>query len=176
MKREFAVIPTDGRLAWLLPGASAVVALAAIIYAATAQGEPRFWWLLPVVLASFGLLAFVLRRARVTLDAGTLTVVAGLLTRRVAVVDLDSAAARIVDLRERSEWQPFIKLFGTRLPGHSSGYFWMRDRRVAFALVTDRSRVLVLPEKAGARSAGKPLLLSLAQPQALLDALREDGN
>ena len=176
MKREFAIIPTDGRLVWLLPGASAVVAVVAIAYAATTQHEPRFWLLLPVVLASFGLLAFVLRRARVTLDAGTLTIAAGLLTRRIAVANLNPTAARIVDLRERSEWQPFIKLFGTRLPGHSSGYFWMRDRKVAFALVTDRSRVLVLPERAGDKSAGKQLMLSLVHPQALLDALREDGN
>lgn len=176
MRREFAITPTDGRLVWLLPGASAVVAVAAIVYAATAQHEPRLWLLLPAVLASFALLAFVLRRARVTFDAGTLTIAAGLVTRRVAVANLDPAAARIVDLRERSEWQPFIKLFGIRLPGHSSGYFWLRDRRVAFVLVTDRSRVLVLPEKAGNKPAGKQLMLSLAQPQALLDALQEDGN
>jgi len=42
-------------------------------------------------------------------------------------------------------------------------------------LVTDRSRVLVLPGKPGLKRAGKTLLLSLQQPQGLLDALHKAG-
>jgi hypothetical protein len=52
------------------------------------------------------------------------------------------------------------------------GYFRLHDRSPAFVLVTDRSRVLVLPEKSGTKRAGKTLLLSLQQPKALLDALQ----
>ena len=171
MKREFAIVPPDRRLVWLLPGVSTLAALVGIAYAATVQHEPRLWLVLPALLAALALLAFVLRRARVTLDAGTLTIAAGLLTKRVPIAELDPPAARIVDLRERSEWRPYIKVFGSRLPGHSSGYFWLRDRRVAFVLVTDRARVLLLPQKSG-----KALLLSLQQPQALLDALMRNGH
>ena len=43
----------------------------------------------------------------------------------------------------------------------------LRDRGKAFLLVTQRTKVLVLPERSGRR-----LLLSLERPQALLDALR----
>ncbi len=47
----------------------------------------------------------------------------------------------------------------------------LRDRSPAFVLLTDRSRVLMLPEKPG-----KKVLLSLQQPQALLDALHQAGS
>lgn len=168
MKREFAVVAPDARVLWLLPAVSAAAALAGITYAATVQEEPMLWLLLPVILGIFTLPAFVLRRRRVTLDAGSLTIAAGVLTRRVPAVDLDLDAARIVDLRERSEWSPLIKLFGTRLPGFSGGHFRLRDRSKAFVLLTARNRVLMLPETSGTK-----LLLSLQQPQALLDALQK---
>lgn len=171
MKREFAISASDTRVVWLWPGVSALIAVVALLYLATVKPQPLLWMALPVLLASFALLAFVLRRARVTLDAGTLTIAAGLLSRRVAVANLALESARIVDLREHARWRPLIKVFGTRLPGHSSGHFRLRDRSAAFVLLTDRARVLVLPEKSG-----KTLLLSLEQPQALLDALRESVN
>lgn len=171
MKREFAVVAPDRRLTWLLPGLSAVAALLGIGYLATVQPDPRIWLVLPALLVSFALLALVLGRARVTLDGGALAITAGLLTRRVPVTNLDLASARIVDLREHGELRPLLKIFGTRLPGAAMGHFRLRDRRAAFVLVTDRSRVLVLPEKPGATAGGKLLLMSLQQPQALLDAL-----
>jgi hypothetical protein len=176
MKREFAVAAADRRLTWLLPGASAVVALLGIGYIATMQPEPWLWLVLPAMLVSFALLAFVIGRARVTLEGGTLIIGGGLLTRRVAVSDLDPAAARMVVLRERDDLRPLLKVFGTHLPGLAMGHFRLRDRSPAFVLVTDRSHVLVLPEKAGAkRRAAKTLLLSLQQPQSLLDALHKTG-
>ena len=101
----------------------------------------------------------------------TLTIARGLLTHRTAVTDLDPAAARIIDLRERTELRPLVKVFGMRLPGMAMGHFRLHDRSPAFVLVTDRSRVLVLTEKPGTKRTGKTLLLSLQQPKALLDAL-----
>ena len=175
MKREFALVAPDRRLAWLLPGVSAIAALLGIGYIATMRHEPWLWLVVPAMLVSFALLAFVLRRARVTLDGATLTIAAGLSTRRIPVANLDPLAARIVDLRERSELRPLVKVFGTHLPGLAMGHFRLRDRSPAFVLVTERSRVLVLPEKPGPKQAGKTLLLSLQQPQALLDALHKAG-
>lgn len=166
MKREFAIVPPDPRLVWLLPGLSAIIVLIGIVLLATTR-EQHVWLVLPVALASFVVLGLLLRRRRVTLDADALTIAAGLNTRRVAITDLDLAKARIVDLREHNEWKPLFKVFGTRLPGCSMGHFRLRDRSPAFVLLTDRSRVLVLSE-----ASGKKLLLSLQQPQALLDALR----
>lgn len=169
MKHAFAIVPPDARLVWLLPGFAALAVATGIVVLATTQ-EPLAWIALPVAFASFAVLALLLRRRRVTLDAGMLTIAAGVNTRRIAVADIDLASARIVDLRERSEWKPLVKVFGTRLPGLGMGHFRLRDRSPAFVLLTDRARVLVLPEKSG-----KKLLLSLQQPQALLDALGKDG-
>lgn len=166
MKREFAVVPPDARLVWLLPGFAALSVLIGIVLLASTR-EPHAWVALPIAVASFVVLALLLRRRRVTLDAGALTIAAGLNTRRVAITGLDLAKARIVDLREHNEWKPLIKVLGTRLPGCSMGHFRLRDRSPAFVLLTDQSRVLVLPE-----TSGKKLLMSLQQPQALLDALR----
>lgn len=168
MTREFAITAPDVRKVWLLPGVATFAAVVAIAYAAITQREPMLWLVLPVLVASLALLAWMLRRTRVTLDAGNLVIAAGMLTRRVAVADLVLDKARIVDLREHRELRPLLKVFGTSLPGHTSGHFRLHDRRAAFVLVTDRSRVLVLPERSG-----KTLLLSLQQPQALLDALKQ---
>lgn len=129
--------------------------------------EPRAWVMLPAALGIVAIIALILRRRRISIVGDTLVIAAGLNTRRIAVGDIDLATARVVDLRERSEWKPSIKLFGTRIPGLSAGYFRLRDRSRAFVLVTDISRVLVLNERSGRR-----LLLSLARPQALLDALQ----
>jgi hypothetical protein len=56
------------------------------------------------------------------------------------------------------------------------GHFRLRDRSPAFVLLTDRSRVLVLPAKSAAKRAAKTLLLSLQQPQGLLDELHKAGS
>ena len=169
MKREFPVVPPDARLVWLLPGFATLAVVIGIALLATTQ-EPRAWLALPVAFASFAVLALLLRRIRVSLDAGLLTIAASINTHRVAVTDLDLTAARVIDLREHNEWKPLVKVFGTRLPGCSLGHFRLRDRSPAFVLLTDRARVLMLPEKSG-----KKLLLSLQQPQVLLDALSKNG-
>ncbi|MCL1634117.1 PH domain-containing protein [Luteimonas sp. SX5] len=135
------------------------------------RGEYLMAWMLPILLLFAGVFTFAFRRLRVGLEAGTLTIAAGFNTRRVAVGDLDLDGARIVDLRERTEFKPMLKTMGTALPGYATGHFRLRNRSKAFLMLTDRTRVLVLPEKSG-----RTLLLSLQQPQALLDALRRKGN
>lgn len=163
--QEFAVTPPDLRKAWLLPGLAMMAAGAGMVFAA--REEPKILLLLPVLLLSVVVIAIVIRRRRVEIEAGELRVLAGMYSRRVALGELDLADARIVDLRERTEFRPALKLMATRLPGLSLGHFRLRDRRRAFVLLTSTSRVVVLNERSGRR-----LLLSLDRPQALLDALR----
>lgn len=171
MRREFAITAPDARLVWMLPALATLAMLVGIAILATQ--EPHAWVALPVAFMAFVVLALLLRRRQVSVDADVLTIAAGINTRRVALADLDLPAARIVDLREHGDLRPLIKIFGTRLPGLAMGHFWLRDRRPAFVLVTDRSRVLVLREKSGMKKTGKTLLLSLQQPQVLLDALQK---
>ncbi len=95
---------------------------------------------------------------------------AALYTRRVPLADLNASAARIVDLAQLPEWRPAIRVNGIGLSGANIGYFRGKPlRRKLFCLITDRQRVLVLPERGGGEQF---LLLSLEKPQALLDVLK----
>lgn len=167
MKREFDVVPPDLRLTWWLPALAFIAGLAGIAFAA--RQDAAAWLVSPVLLLAIVLIGVAVQRRRVVLDEGVLRIDAGFTSRRIPVSELLPAQARIVNLAERIEMRPWLKSFGlgTRLPGYCAGYFRARDRVRIFALVTDSSRVLVLPETSGRR-----LLLSLKQPQALLDALR----
>lgn len=118
---------------------------------------------LSLVVALFFCLA---RRRSVTLEAGMLVIRAGLHTRRVQASRLELERARIVDLEERTELLPGRGTFGASLPGYQTGWFRTRQWGKGFYLLTDRRRVLWLPEHGGPH-----LLLSLQQPQALLAAL-----
>lgn len=170
--RRFDVVP-PGKAAWftllllalLLPGAAIGMAF---WFDPPDAGER---WILVAVLAFVllvgGGLAVAMRRRAVELADGTLTVRAAMYTRRVPIAALDLAQARVVDLGEQRGLHPLLKTNGYALPGFHAGYFRMRGGGAAFALVTDRRRVLVLPVP-GERT----LLLSVAQPKVLLDALR----
>lgn len=122
-----------------------------------------------VIAVAAGASAVGLKRKRVLLEGDRLQVVAGLFSHSVAAAAIDLDRARIVDLDERTELRPAIKIFGMSLPGYHAGHFRLRQKLgKAFCLVTDRRRVLWLPLRDGKQQ----LLLSLEHPQALLDALR----
>jgi hypothetical protein len=162
--REFEVVAPDLRKVWLLPGLALLAGAIGLAFAA--RQEPGALLAFPILLLAVAVVAIVVRRRSVRLEGGELKVAAGMHNRRVATADLDLAGARIVDLREHKALRPLFKSFGTSLPGYHAGHFRLRDRGRAFVLVTDPTRVLVLPERSGRR-----LLLSLRHPQALLDAL-----
>lgn len=164
--REFRVAPPDMRKAALLPVLGFIAAIAGVAVAAREQAGVL--WLLPLLALIAAVIARGLRRQRVALgNDGALLVQAGLHQCRVPLADLDASRVRIVDLGEHTELRPFLKTFGTALPGYKAGHFRLRDRSRAFVLVTDPSRVLVLTERSGRR-----LLLSLAKPQELLDIVQ----
>lgn len=116
-------------------------------------------------LALFGLWT-VFRRRSVALEAGVLVIKAGLNTRRVPAMAIELERARIIDLEERIELLPGRMTLGASLPGYQTGWFRTRQWGKGFYLLTERRRVLWLPERDGPH-----LLLSLQQPQALLAAL-----
>lgn len=159
--------------AWGLLVALGGVLPLAIIGGLWASGEPMpmagvlpALVIIPVVL---GLMLLAMRRRAVELRDGTLEVRAALFRTRVNVAQLDLGRARIVDLAERTELRPVLKTGGMSLPGFHAGRFRLRENfGRAFCLVTDRHRVLWLPQRDGKDQ----LLLSLQHPQALLDALR----
>ncbi|MNV14613.1 hypothetical protein D3C71_1053040 [compost metagenome] len=75
--------------------------------------------------------------------------------------------ARVVDLAEHGSLSPTIKTNGYGMPGFKSGHYRLRDRRKAFCLLTDTSRVLYLPLRDGSA-----LVISPEKPRELLAALQ----
>lgn len=114
------------------------------------------------------LLICSIRRRSVSFDGATLVVKAAFWTRRTPIGELDLDGARIVNLAERTELRPMLRMSGYSLPGFRAGHYRLRNTQKAFALLTARDRVLAVPERGGTL-----LLLSLERPQFLLDALKE---
>ncbi len=126
--------------------------------------------ILPAVLVSLmpaALLIPAIMVREVRFDGRELLVKATFHTRRKAVAELDLDAAEIVDLRERKDLRPLLRLFGFQLIGFQAGHFWTRTRRRVFALVTSGERVLALPERDG-----PVILVSVERPEQLLQSLR----
>lgn len=166
--RDFPLAPLQQK-SWLTLVAIAVATIA-ITLPIPHQGVPLPARLLlstatAAVILGVGL---AMRRRRIRIDGRDLVVAAAFFTQRVNVDALDLAAARSVDLAERSEFAPMIKLGGYDLPGFRAGRYLLRNRARAFCLLTTRDRVLVLP-----RRDGKFLVLSPEKPQVLLSALNE---
>ena len=124
--------------------------------------------LLLFLLVLGGALTWLHGRRHIAVQGRELQVTATLYRKRVAVDALDLASARIVDLAEHTELRPLLKTSGFSMPGFAAGHFRLRDLRKVFCLLTDRSRVLVLPLRDGTL-----LLLSPEKPQALLQQLQE---
>lgn len=170
--REFTVVAPNLALAWSLPLLCEALAVVATWSAVRANphaiGALTWSGIGPLTISTIGtaLIAVIIHRRRVVLADGVLKIAAGINTAKIAVDQLDPAAARIVDLDVDKNLAPRTKTMGANLPGLKAGHFRLRDRRRAFVLVTDRQRVLTLPQRNG-----RMLLLSLERPQQLLDAL-----
>lgn len=160
--RDFAVTP---------PPAYAWAILLVILALFTLAGGLAYRQHGPVALLAPLLLTIALlamRRRSVSLGNGALEVQAAFYRKRIALAELDLQRARVVDLAEHTQLQPRLKTNGYAIPGFYAGHFRLRGQPgKAFCLITDRRRVLWLPLRDGSQ-----LLLSLKQPQALLDALR----
>ena len=163
--REFNVVAPDPRGAVLVAGIAMVAAC--LPFVLLAREQPALWIGAVVMAVVLGFVFWSTTRNGIALDGTTLRIRAGLHRSAVDVATLDLDAARIVDLAAEPTLKPMLKTFGTAMPGYQAGHFRLRDRGRAFLLVTERKKVLVLPERSGRR-----LLLSLERPQALLDALR----
>lgn len=110
-----------------------------------------------------------LRRFSVLLQDGVLELRAAWYLERVPVQALDLGRSRVVRWDEHTQYRPMLKTNAIGLPGYLAGHFRLRDWRTrAFCIVTARDRLLVLHERDG-----RVILLSLRQPQRLLDALHQ---
>ncbi len=120
---------------------------------------------IPIVLACL----LLMRRRSVSIAGNLLQVRAALFSESTPIASIDLERSRVVDLAERTDLRPLLKTMGMSMPGFHAGRFRLRKGfGKAFCLITDRRRVLWLPLEDGKQQ----LLLSVEEPQALLDAIR----
>lgn len=166
---RFAVAPAPAwRLLWLWVPMLAVAALIVVTTLQSAQRTPHELGLtLPFLAVLTAVLSAAFFRRRILLRGCELEVVSTFYRKRVAVDALQLEQARVVDLAEHGNLSPTIKTNGYGMPGFKSGHYRLRDRRKAFCLLTDTSRVLYLPLRDGSA-----LVISPEKPRELLAALQ----
>jgi hypothetical protein len=145
-----------------------VRAMQEVFYIEPASG--RSMWFFAVILVPllllFGWFAYASRQARFELRDDGLRIRSAVYGRTIPAHSLVVEDARIVDLRR--ELQPTLRTNGIGMPGYSAGWFRLRGESRALLFVTDRSRVVYLPTREG-----WPVLLSVQEPEAFLEALRQ---
>ncbi len=145
-----------------------IIAVVALLQVGAGEMSPVVMLAIQGLIAVLTLgMALPMWRREATFDGKHLRVKATFYTRQAPLSDFDLDQARVVDLREHTELKPLLKTNGVGMPGLLAGHFRLRDRRKAFCLVTDPSKVLALPH-----ADGRIWLLGLEHPQAVLDILR----
>lgn len=171
--RNFALPPIGKGAIWfavaigtLVPGGTALMAIA---LARSEGGANAVMILAMQAVVALLILAVLLPmwRREVAFDGRQLRVKATYYSRQAPLSDFLLDQARVVDTREHTEFKPLLKTNGFGLPGYWAGHFLLRDKRKAFCLVTDVSKVLALPH-----ADGRVWLLSFEHPKAVLDILR----
>lgn len=139
--------------------------------------QTRFLWIgLPLVLlvlASMGALIYSLssaRTARFEVSADGLRLHGDLYGRLIPAKSLRLDAARAVDLSAERSLAPVSRTIGTALAGYRAGWFRLRDGEKALLYVTDPTHVAYVPT-----TEGYAVLLSVADPEALLASLRRNA-
>ena len=147
MKESFPIIPASSGPTWLFIG------LAVLMLA---------------LLALFGYFAYSSRNVKFEVSPEGLRVTGGLYGRQIPLPSLVLDGAKPVDMRRDREYRLKWRTNGAGLPGYSAGWFRLQNGEKALAFVTDNRRVLYLPTREG-----YSVLLSVADPDALLGALRK---
>lgn len=131
------------------------------------------WWIVPIVLLLLGTVVVVsislagAYTARFEVSPAGLRVLGGLHGRLLPFSALQLDSARVLDLHATPSLAPARRTWGVAIPGYRSGWFRLRDGERALLYVTDPSRIAYIPTRRG-----YALLLSVADPAALLSALR----
>jgi hypothetical protein len=131
-------------------------------------------WFIGAVSLVLGLVLIMLvwigwsaRHSRVEVTDAGLRLVGDLWGRSIPLGALDLAASEVVMLDGSSQYRPVSRTFGTGMPGYASGWLRLHNGEKALAYLTTSERVVRIPT-----SEGYSLLLSVADPEALLGALR----
>jgi hypothetical protein len=143
------------------------------VYPIVPAGPRPLYLLIPVfilLLSVLGLLfktAYASQRASVKLTGNRLAFHGDLYGKAIPLDSIRVRDARIVSFDSEPSLAPASRRLGTGLPGYLSGWFRLGNGEKALVFVTTRHRVVYLPT-----ARGYSVLLSLQQPEAFLDNLR----
>ncbi len=112
-------------------------------------------------------LAWSMQNVRFTVSNEGLRLQGDLYGRLIPLKSLKIDEAVVTNLHMDKDHQPKWRTMGTGLPGYAAGWFKLRNGTTALLSVTDRTRVARIPT-----TEGYTVLLSVAEPQALIDALK----
>jgi hypothetical protein len=87
--------------------------------------------------------------------------------RAIPMAAIRRAEVRRVDFAAEPGLVPTRRSMGTGMPGYQAGWFRLRNGERALLYLTDKTRAVYVPT-----DAGYSLLLSPAEPEAFLAALR----
>jgi hypothetical protein len=170
IERDFAISPPGKGARFFLLAVGLLAPPAMLLVMAYAQPPPESWPLLFLAVAllpaTMGVAAWAMHRRSLQISDAGLRVRRFPWPRIVPWSELDLAAARTVNLDERTELRPGFKIAGARLPGFRSGWFRLHDGRRAYVVLTDWRRAVELPRKDG-----RTYLFSLPNPDAFLQSL-----
>jgi hypothetical protein len=145
--------------------------LLGIIFLAAGAPVIVFGIVAVVVVATLFLLGtfvYASRHTRFEVSPEGLAIRGDLYGRRLPAEVLLTEEARTVDLTVSPNYRPVWRTNGAGFPGYSSGWFQLGNGDKVLLFVTDKQRVVYLPTRAG-----YAMLLSVAEPERFLAALRK---
>ena len=169
MIEVFPIVPaTNGPMITLV---IASLLLLGFLYLAAGAPVIVFWIIAAVVAALLfflGAFVYASRHVRFELSPEGLAIRGDLYGRRLPAASLLRPQARVVDLTVDQDCRLVARTNGVGFPGYGSGWFQLANGEKALIFVTDKRRVVYLPTREG-----YALLLSMAEPQQFLAALRQ---
>jgi hypothetical protein len=108
-----------------------------------------------------------MQHAQFTVSKDGLRLEGDLWGRTIPLKSLKLDEAVVTNLNIDRDHQPKWRTMGTGLPGYAAGWFKLRNGTKALVYVTDRTHVARIPT-----TDGYTVMLSVAEPQALIDALK----
>ena len=116
-----------------------------------------------------GWLAWSMQHAEFTVSNDGLRLQGDLWGRTIPLKSLKLDEAVVTNLNTDTAHQPTRRTMGTGLPGYAAGWFKLRNGIKGLLYVTDRTRVARIPT-----TEGYVVMLSVAEPQALIEALKRE--
>jgi len=161
-----------GLLAFVLPVAAVALATVVAVRAEPLLARNGSLAVLALVAVSSGLVWWWLdrriRRVGARIDGDRLCIDCGIGRGDFALADLATHGLEQIDFPRMPAYRPVLRTWGIGLPGLSSGWFRLRNGDKALCILTDRRKPVMLRATAGTR-----ILLSLADPRPLREALEE---